>query len=337
MNPGRDLTHRMLPAIETELRLTLVSFPPAWYGGLAQMIAYHLGWDGDGQAARGKRVRPLLTLLSGAAAGGDWQQALPAAAAVELIHNFSLVHDDIQDRSDTRRGRPTVWKQWGIAQAINTGDALFVAAHQAASRLAMRSVDPHAVLAVRDRLDHACLRLTQGQHLDLAFEQSPDVTQPAYLEMIAGKTAALIEAAAASGALVAGASEPQVVRYAEFGLHLGLAFQILDDLLGIWGEPAITGKPSGDDLIQRKKTLPVLMGLSTSPEFAGLWANADTTHLGLAGMREALQAAGVLDATRQAAEGHTRQALGALEAAQPVGPAGSELRALADSLLQRSH
>jgi geranylgeranyl diphosphate synthase, type I len=337
VNHDGDLTRQMLPAIETELRLTLDSFPATWYGGLVQMITYHLGWDTDGPAARGKRVRPLLTLLIAAAAGGDWRQALPAAAAVELIHNFSLVHDDIQDRSDTRRGRPTVWKQWGIAQAINTGDALFVAAHQAASRLATRSVEPRAVLAVRDRLDHACLRLTQGQHLDLAFEQSPDVTQPAYLEMIAGKTAALLEAATAAGALVAGASEPQVGRYAEFGLHLGLAFQILDDLLGIWGEPAITGKPSGDDLAQRKKTLPILMGLSTSPEFARLWASGDSSNLGLSRMREALQAAGVRDSTRQAAQAHTRQALEALDAAQPVAPAASELRALADILLQRSH
>jgi len=336
MNHDGGLTRSMLPAIETELRRTLDSFPPAWYSELAQMIAYHLGWDGAGPAARGKRVRPLLTLLACAAAGGDWQQAVPAAAAVELIHNFSLVHDDIQDRSDTRRGRPTVWKQWGIAQAINTGDAMFVAAHQAASRLALRSIEPRTVLAVRDRLDHACLRLTQGQHLDLAFEQSPDVTPPAYLEMIAGKTAALIEAATAAGALIAGVPEPQVGRYAEFGLQLGLAFQTLDDILGIWGEPAVTGKPSGDDLTQRKKTLPVLLGLSASPEFAELWASADSTRHRLQAMQQALQAAGALDATRQAAEAHTRRALGALEAAQPAAPAASELRALADNLLQRS-
>lgn len=327
----------MLPAIEAELQLALDRFPTPWYHELAEMIAYHLGWDGEDQAARGKRVRPLLTLLACAAAGGDWQRAVPAAAAVELIHNFSLVHDDIQDQSATRRGRQTVWKRWGIAQAINTGDALFVAAHQAASRLSTRSVEPETVLAVHQRLDQACLRLTHGQHLDLAFEQAQVVTQEAYLEMIAGKTAALIEAAAAAGALVADAADTRVNRYAEFGLHLGLAFQILDDILGIWGEPSVTGKPAGDDLIRRKKTLPVLMGLRASPGFAGLWAQADTAAGGLERMRHELQAAGVLEDSRKAAESHTLQALTALEAAQPAPPAGAELRSLADSLLQRRH
>jgi len=114
MNQDGDLTRRMLPEIETELHLILDSFPSDWYSEIAEMIAYHLGWDGEESGARGKRVRPLLTLLTCAAAGGDWRQALPAAAAIELIHNFSLVHDDIQDRSDTRRGRPTVWKRWAL-------------------------------------------------------------------------------------------------------------------------------------------------------------------------------------------------------------------------------
>ena len=336
MNQDGDLTRRMLPEIETELHLILDSFPSDWYSEIAEMIAYHLGWDGEESGARGKRVRPLLTLLTCAAAGGDWRQALPAAAAIELIHNFSLVHDDIQDRSDTRRGRPTVWKRWGIAQAINTGDALFVAAHQAASRLTSRSVPPHTVLAVRDRLDHACLRLTHGQHLDLAFEQSPIVTESAYLEMVAGKTAALLEGATAAGSLIADAPAPRVAQFAGFGLHLGLAFQILDDILGIWGEPSVTGKPSGDDLIQRKKSLPVLKGLGASPEFAKLWAGGDLTATGLEQMRQALQESGVLDETRHAAEEHTSLALAALEAAQPEPAAGRELRALSDSLLQRS-
>jgi len=337
MNQDDELTSRMLSEIETELLLTLDSFPSDWYREIAEMIAYHLGWDGEGAGARGKRVRPLLTLLTCAASGGDWHQALPAAAAIELIHNFSLVHDDIQDRSDTRRGRPTVWKRWGIAQAINTGDALFVAAHQAASRLSGRSVPPHTVLAVRDRLDHACLRLTHGQHLDLAFELSPHVTESAYLEMIAGKTAALLEGATAAGSLVADAPAPRVARFAEFGLHLGLAFQILDDILGIWGEPSVTGKPSGDDLIQRKKSLPVVKGLAVSPDFARLWAVGDLTASGLKQMRQALEDSGVLRESRQAAEEHTGLALAALEAAQPVPAVGRELRALSDNLLQRSH
>lgn len=332
-----ELSPPMLSAIEAELRLTLESFPADWYRELAAMIAYHLGWEDTAPHARGKRVRPLLTLLTCASAGGDWEQAVPAAAAVELIHNFSLIHDDVQDRSATRRGRPTVWKRWGVAQAINTGDALFVAAHQAASRLGARAVDPSTVLAVHDCLDRACLRLTHGQHLDIAFEQSADVSQAAYLEMIAGKTAALIEAATTVGGVVAGNPDDRVRRFGAFGLHLGLAFQILDDILGIWGEPAVTGKPAGDDLIHRKKTLPVIIGLAGSPAFAELWTDGDIGDAGLERLRLALQEAGVLEAARQEAEAHTQLALEALQAARATGPAADELRGLADSLLQRRH
>ena len=337
MTRAGELSPLMLSATEAELRLTLEGFPPAWYRELAQMIAYHLGWEDTDPHARGKRVRPLLTLLTCAAAGGDWEQAVPAAAAVELIHNFSLIHDDVQDRSETRRGRPTVWKRWGVAQAINTGDALFVAAHQAASRLTSRAVEPHTVLAVHNCLDRACLRLTLGQHLDLAFEQSTEVSQTAYLEMITGKTAALIEAATTAGGLVAGSPDARVRQFGEFGLHLGLAFQVLDDILGIWGEPAVTGKPAGDDLIHRKKTLPVIIGLAESPAFAALWSSGETGRAGLERLRQALQDAGVLEATRREAEAHTRLALEALQAAQATGPAANELRALADTLLQRRH
>ncbi len=337
MTAGAPPFPDMLPAIEAELRLALDPFPPPWYASVAEMISYHLGWDGEDRPPRGKRLRPLLTVLCCAAAGGVWERALPAAAAIELIHNFSLVHDDIQDQSATRRGRLTLWKRWGTAQAINTGDAMFVLAHQAVSRLRSRQVDPTTALAVHERLDHACLRLTHGQHLDLAFEAADDVSQAAYLEMISGKTAALLDAACASGALVAGARPEVVDLYGAFGQHLGLAFQILDDILGIWGEPDVTGKPAGDDLISRKKSLPVLMGLESSPEFHALWESAGGRPQGWQQMRKVLETAGVLERSRDVAESNTRLAQAALEAASPAEPAGSELRLLADILLQRRH
>jgi geranylgeranyl diphosphate synthase type I len=329
-NSGID---EMLERLETELRRSIDSFHPDYYAEIRRMIAYHLGWEVS--AARGKRVRPLLTLLCCQAAGGDWQAALPAACAVELVHNFSLLHDDIQDRSETRRGRPTVWTRWGIPQAINTGDAMFVLAHMCWPRLDGAGVAPRISLAARDMLEAACLRLTEGQHLDMAFETEPRVTQARYLEMIEGKTAALLSASTGLGACIAGAPAECQADYTAFGRHLGLAFQVLDDILGIWGDPAVTGKPAGDDLLCRKQTLPVLLGLERSPAFARLWDARDGDGTPLAAMRLALEEADVLIDVRATAAAHTEQALAALAHAAPQEPAASHLRSLTSTLLQR--
>jgi geranylgeranyl diphosphate synthase type I len=325
----------MLAALETELQRSLRALSDPYTEPLGHMVAYHFGWEGDNQTGKGKRVRPLLSLLSCAAAGGDWMHALPAAASVELIHNFSLVHDDIQDRSETRRGRKTLWVKSGVPQAINTGDAIFVLARLATYDLQASALSPVVVLSIQQALDRACLRLTQGQFLDLSFEDSEDVTPEAYLEMIEGKTAALLDAACACGALAAEAAPPKVDHFAAFGRHLGLAFQMLDDILGIWGDPEVTGKPAGDDLASRKMTLPVVHGLRSSARFTELWRQGGTDTQALAAMQQALEADGVLDHVRLQAESHTDQALEALESAEPQQPALTELRRLADSLLRR--
>jgi geranylgeranyl diphosphate synthase type I len=234
------------------------------------MMRYHMGWEnrqGEPEnAPKGKRIRPLLTLLACQAAGGDPADALPAAAAVELLHNFSLLHDDIEDRSLTRRHRPTVWSWAGEAQAINTGDAMFVLAHLAMLRLRERALDPHLVLDAMLTFDETCRKLTEGQFLDMSFETRNDVSLEEYMTMISGKTAALLSASALLGAIVA--KSPWLQAFRTFGYEMGISFQIEDDILGIWGKEAQTGKSSTGDIITRKKTLPVLYAL-TQPGPAG--------------------------------------------------------------------
>lgn len=330
------LSETFLPAIEAEMQAVVAQLDGPRYAEMRHMLAYHLGWEGEGAgpAARGKRVRPQLLLLTTAAAGGDWQRALPAAAAVELLHNFSLIHDDIQDNSATRRGRPTVWRKWGVAQAINAGDAMFTLAFAALNHLRDR-VPPALALEAHVVLQRACLHLTQGQYLDLAYAKRTDLSEADYWPMIQGKTAALLAACTELGALLAEAPPSTRAAYRRFGEALGLAFQVLDDELGIWGDEALTGKPTGSDLLEGKNTLPVLYGLAHSPEFAARWHQGPPTPEEVPHLSALLEACGARAYTRQKAAELTNQALAALDEAQPQGEAGAALRALAERLLHR--
>ncbi len=325
-----------LPAIDAEMRRVVrPSQPDAALDVFYGMLHYHLGWvDADfapAHADAGKRLRPVLTLLACEAAGGDWDSALPAAAAVELLHNFSLIHDDIEDGDATRRGRATLWTIWGRAQAINAGDALFTFAHLALGGMVNRNVPPPRRLAVRERFDQACLALTQGQHLDLSFESRPAVTEAEYLHMINGKTAALVACACAIGAIVAGS---EVAAYYEnFGRELGFAFQIQDDLLGIWGDPAVTGKPAGSDIVHRKKSLPVAYGLARSQTLRALYAEE---QLQVDVVIAELERSGARTYAEELAAQHHQRALNALAATGQRGAALDALRELADSLLNRA-
>src|SRR3990172_8526941 len=181
---AEPLSIRLINAVEGELHRAVGQSAEAGLDEFDAMLAYHLGWEGDGAGsdARGKRIRPLLVVLACAAAGGDWEKALPAAAAVELVHNFSLIHDDIQDNSPLRRGRTTVWKHWGIPQAINAGDAMLTLAHLVLLRLSETSPAEVALQAMQI-LQSACLHLTQGQFLDLLYEARGDLTLDAYWPM----------------------------------------------------------------------------------------------------------------------------------------------------------
>tara|TARA_Y100000588_G_scaffold362351_1_gene423984 strand:- start:1175 stop:2200 length:1026 start_codon:yes stop_codon:yes gene_type:complete len=225
-------------------------------------MRYHLGWeDAAGiqvNASPGKMIRSVGLLLTTEIAGGTIEQSVPAGAAVELVHNFSLLHDDIEDRSDRRRGRPALWTFAGEAQAINVGDGMYTMAHKAMHRLEERDVAPDRIIAAMRELDDACLRLVQGQYADMKFEQQRDVTIDDYLAMACGKTAAMFSAPLAIGATIAGADEAIIQVYRNAGRHIGLAFQMVDDILGIWGDPEVTGKPIQDDLRSRKMTYPVV-------------------------------------------------------------------------------
>jgi len=231
------------------------------------MIRYHMGWqdvDGAPSDNRGKALRPSLCMLACAAARGDPTRALPAAAAVELVHNFSLLHDEIQDHDRVRHHRPTVWTIWGEAQAINAGDALL-----ALARLAVLQVTPGdetpALLSAR-ALDELTLEMVEGQVMDLEFEETFDVDVAAYLTMIEKKTGALFDCSLRLGALAAGASQDVADRLGRSGRLMGLAFQIRDDMLGIWGSQTQTGKAVAADIRRRKKTLPIVYALSLSGE-----------------------------------------------------------------------
>ncbi len=334
-----QLTPLYLTALEAELHRLVGSAPPQLDEYYA-MLEYHLGWTdgatGQRSPSGGKRLRPLLCLLTCAAAGGDWQQALPMAAAIELLHNFSLIHDDIQDNSPLRRGRPTVWKKWGQAQAINAGDALFTLAHLAPHQLTRRGLTPAAALSALEAFDRTCLKLTQGQYLDMAFEQRERVTTAEYLAMIEAKTAALIAAATGLGANLAGVDEDRVASFFHYGRSLGLAFQIQDDLLGIWGDPAVTGKSAASDLEKRKKSLPVVYGLERSEDFARAYAAPHAPGDSVAALTARLEALGARDYTQKMAFDLTKEANHYLTAAAPAGEAGAALRELTDQLLDRN-
>ncbi|MFQ5437044.1 MAG: polyprenyl synthetase family protein [Anaerolineae bacterium] len=305
------------------------------------MMHYHMGWTdaalNPAVVKSGKRIRPLACLISTAAAGGQWQQALPAAAAIELLHNFSLIHDDIEDNSPTRRGRETVWKIWGVEQAINSGDAMFALAHLAMNNLIEREVDARIVVQALRRFDETCVRLTQGQHADIDFEAQDRVAVDEYVTMITGKTAVLLALCSELGALIAQTSPKIVQHYHEFGLALGLAFQIIDDILGIWGDETLTGKSTSTDILTRKKTLPVLYGLSQSQELQALYQNEapDTTFI--TKVVNLLDDHGAYDFAKQEALAYSQRALTHLEAIQPQGPAGEALFDLANMLLKRNY
>lgn len=236
------------------------------------MIEYQLGMDGKGNSdkSQGKRLRPLFVLQVCQAMVGNWQDALPAAASVELLHNFSLIHDDIQDGSETRRGKDTVWKKWGIAQAINIGDAMLTLSFLSLGRCESR-LDHSSINSMKILLEQTCLTLTKGQFLDLAYEKENAIPKDLYWDMVNGKTAVLLSASCKLGAMVSGAEQSQVDKIGRFGITFGLAYQVQDDYLGIWGDPKITGKSQFTDLLSRKKTFPILQGVEINKDFSNLW------------------------------------------------------------------
>ncbi len=235
------------------------------------MAWYALGWldeQGSPANASGKGARAALTMLGAEAITDDANaiaRAVSGAAAVELVHNFSLVHDDVQDGDVERRGRPTVWRLWGVAQAINTGDLMRELADAALRRALLHGAPEAAVIDAGRRLNQATMLMIEGQYLDLTFEQRLDVGVEEYLAMVERKTGAMMGVSLSIGATLAGASTEQADTLDRAGRRLGRCFQMRDDWLGIWADPDALGKPTDADIRRRKKSFPILYALSHSP------------------------------------------------------------------------
>jgi geranylgeranyl diphosphate synthase type I len=325
LSTGPDIAD-LIADTEAEI-LRLVQDVDPSTAGVYEMCRYHLGLDGSGPS--GKRMRPLLGLLAYASITGDYRRALPGAAAVELGHNFSLVHDDIEDHDLERRHRPALWAVHGIPQAINAGDMLFSLSRVALHRLTDLGFPDHTVLRLMRLYDTTCVALCEGQYLDIWMSEHDDaLSVDLYFDMIGRKTAALIAASIEAGALLATEDEEIISRYRAFGWDLGIAFQLNDDLLGIWGHEAATGKKP-TDLARKKKTLPVIYAF----EHAGPEPRARLTELyGRESLEPGevvealgiLEAAGAHDYTRDQARTHRDRALAELDAAGVVDGAARE-------------
>jgi geranylgeranyl diphosphate synthase type I len=300
---------------------------------------YHFGWtDRDGRPTGGnggKAVRPSLALLSAEAAGAPAEAGMPGAVAVELVHNFSLLHDDLMDGDVERRHRRTVWSVWGPSSAILTGDALLTLA----TEVLLDSGSPNAAAATK-LLAGATRELIRGQVLDLAFERRAQVTKDECLDMAAAKTGALLSASAAIGAVLAGGPDPLVAALARYGAELGLAFQLVDDMLGIWGDPEVTGKPVCSDLRSRKKSLPVTYALAHGGVAAQELAEwlADTGEHDEAALHRAAElitAAGGRDWAAGEADRRLALALRALDEVEMPDQARDGLVALGEFIVSR--
>jgi geranylgeranyl diphosphate synthase type I len=296
--------------------------------GVYEMIRYHLGLDGSG-GPRGKRMRPLLGLLAYTSIAGDHARALPGAAAVELGHNFSLVHDDIEDGDIERRHRATLWTLHGIPQAINTGDLIFSLSRVALHRLTDLGFSDAKVLRLMRLYDETCVRLCEGQYIDIATSASDEpMTVELYFDMIGRKTAALISASIEAGALLATDDEATISGYRRFGWSLGLAFQLNDDLLGIWGLERQTGKVP-TDLARHKKTLPVLYALEHASaadreRLLALYRATDPGESEITEIMDILERTGAREFTRDEAQRHRDTCLAELDALDVVEPAARE-------------
>jgi geranylgeranyl diphosphate synthase type I len=318
---------QMLADTEAEI-LRVVGEREGATAGVYEMIRYHLGLDGS-TGPRGKRMRPLLGLLAYASIAGDHAAALPGAAAVELGHNFSLVHDDIEDGDVERRHRATLWAIHGVPQAINTGDLIFSLSRVALHRLSDLGFSDAKVLRLMRLYDETCVLLCEGQYIDIATSaQGEPMTVELYFDMIGRKTAALIAASIEAGALLATDDNNVIARYRRFGWSLGLAFQLNDDLLGIWGEEQKTGKVP-TDVARHKKTLPVLYAFEHATpadraRLAELHATPEPSDAEIAEVVAILERTGADTFTRAEARRHRDAALAELDGLAVVDSAARE-------------
>ncbi|MFJ2830194.1 polyprenyl synthetase family protein [Streptomyces sp. NPDC087263] len=326
---AHEILERGRAAVEADIRAAVSRLHPT----LEQIAAYHLGWDDD--QGRGKALRPVLAVLSAEAAGADAAVAAPGAVAVELVHASSLLHDDILDDDRTRHHRPAAWVAFGVGPAILAGDALLNLAHTV-----LAESPSHSSTQACRMLLHSSEALLHGQAEDLVFENRPTVTVEEYLAMSARKTGALLGTSAAVGACLANAPAPLVKALESMGQHLGLGFQAVDDLLGIWGDPARTGKPVFGDLRQRKKSLPITAALAAdhpaARHLARLLATGPSSEQDLQRAADLVDEGGGRDATLREADRQLDQALEALNSADMVSTARAELTTLITGLAHQA-
>lgn len=302
------------------------------------LIREHFGLD-DPAAKRGKRLRPQILLTVAECEGGDGTIALGAAAALELLHNFSLIHDDIEDGDEMRHGRPTLWARHGVRAALVAGDAMSALAYLTLVD-GSRDLPPPTVAAMMRCLQEAHFRMCEGQAFDIGFETATFVTFDEYVRMIEGKTAALLAVACELGAWAAGASEERAAAFSSVGRAYGLAFQVRDDVLGTWGRTEETGKPSGADIRRRKWSFPVAWALAQPASadrsiVADAYATIGTLHEDQATrVIAALERLGARDAADDACLAYINEANG-ISAAQQLDRDG-RLAALFNSTAKRT-
>jgi geranylgeranyl diphosphate synthase type I len=330
--PASLTQHR--DAIESALRAAV----GAGNSPIERVARYVVGWEderGRPTAAGGKRIRPALALLAAEMVGGNFEDALPGAVAVELIHNFSLVHDEIQDHDELRHGRPTAYSLIGEAQAINVGDLLYTRAIGALADGASDAVRRLDALRV---LNQAIARMIEGQWQDIDFEARDDVTVEEYLGMSAGKTGALLGAPLEIGALLAGAHPELAAGLGRWGEQVGLAFQAQDDYLGTWGDPNQTGKSNTNDILRRKKTLPIVHALN-HPDAAAIIRRAfrpADEEPDVPEVLRALDLAGAGQLCRDQARRHISEADATLRGLPLSGEAKTQLTDVGAFLVERS-
>lgn len=309
-------------------------------------LRYAMGWADSGgnvvTATTGKALRPTLCLFACEVIGGTAERAMPAAVAIEFIHNFSLIHDDIQDHDETRRGRPTVWAVWGEPKAIVSGNALRAVADISLERLVERGVSVPDALRVIAILTEAYLQMIEGQYLDLDYEKRHDVGQDAYLDMISRKTGALIRCSLEMGAFLGTKDAAAVDAFRRFGRSLGFVFQIRDDILGVWGEEEKTGKPVGADIRHKKNSFPVVhaMGYAKGADAALLketYRKEVLDDRDVARILEVMERIGTREQAQALAQRHCGDALKALEGVALSPQAREEIEDLAHFLLVREH
>ncbi len=336
-----DILNRYSSEVETTIQ-TVLNESSSFLQGV---IGYHFGWVNQdfqpSNVGRGKMLRPTLHLLVFEALTDGYKEALPVAAAIEMIHNFSLLHDDIEDNGHERRGQPTAWTIWGMPRILNVGDFLYAMAFKSIHGLDLNRFSAEKVLAITRLMTNSCIAITEGQDLDIGFENLTQVSTAMYLDMVYKKTGALIEAAVVSGAMLATSDEHIIKNYYEFAHNIGIAFQIRDDLLGIWGDTTKTGKSTVDDLRQKKKTLPIIYTLSQvrglqAEQLAACYTNFEPlSDRQIDFVRECLDCVGASAYAQSMAAHYSEKAFTALHKINIVNNAQIELESIAKFLVDR--